>query len=65
MESRIVLLIKLIGMVKIKHKDFIAVVPVMLSKLIVDNGLEDLWTRENSDSPEYICYDGSFAKDQY
>ena len=65
MESRIVLLIKLIGMVKIKHKDFIGVVPVMLSKLIVDNGLEDLWTRENSDSPEYICYDGSFAKDQY
>ena len=36
-----------------------------LSKLIVDNGLEDLWRRENSDSPEFICYDRSFAKDQY
>ena len=36
-----------------------------LSKLIVDNGLEDLWRRENSDSPEFICYDRYFAKDQY
>ena len=36
-----------------------------LSKLTVDNGLEDLWRRENPDSPEFICYDRSFAKDQY
>ena len=36
-----------------------------LSKLIVDNGLEDLWRRENSDSPKFICYDRYFAKDQY
>ena len=36
-----------------------------LSKLIVDNGLEDLWRRENPDSPEFTCYDRSFAKDQY
>ena len=36
-----------------------------LSKIIVDNGLEDLWRRENLDSPEFICYDRSFAKDQY
>ena len=36
-----------------------------LSKLIVDNGLEDLWRRENLDSPKLICYDRSFAKDQY
>ena len=36
-----------------------------LSKLIVDNGIEDLWRRENPDSPEFICYDRSFAKDQY
>ena len=36
-----------------------------LSKLIVDNRLEDLWRRENSDSPEFICYDRSFAKDQF
>ena len=34
-----------------------------LSKLIVDNGLEDLWRRENPDSPEFICYNRSFAKD--
>ena len=31
-----------------------------LSKLFVDNGLEDLWRREN---PEYPEYDRSFAKD--
>ena len=50
-----------------KTKDFIGAVPVpiMLSKLIVDNGLEDLWRRENSDFPNFICYDRSFAKDQY
>ena len=30
-----------------------------LSKLFVDNGLEDLWRREN---PEYPEYDRSFAK---
>ena len=33
-----------------------------LSKLIVDNGLEDLWRRENPDSLEFTCYDRSFAK---
>ena len=36
-----------------------------LDKLILDNGIEDLWRRENPDSPEFICYDRSFAKDQY
>ena len=36
-----------------------------LSKRIMDNGLDDLWIRENPDSPEFICYDRSFAKDQY
>ena len=36
-----------------------------LSKLIVANGLEDLWRREKSDSPEFICYDRSYAQDQY
>ena len=34
-----------------------------LSKLIVDNGLEDLWRRENPDSPKFTCYDKSFTKD--
>ena len=36
-----------------------------LSKLIVDNGLEDLWRRENPDSPEFTCYNRSFAKYWY
>ena len=36
-----------------------------LSKLIVDNGVKGLWRRENSDSLEFICYNRSFAKDQY
>ena len=26
---------------------------------------EDLWRRENPNSPEFICYHRSFAKDQY
>ena len=34
-----------------------------LWKLIVDNGLEDLWRSENPDSSEFTCYDRSFAKD--
>ena len=36
-----------------------------LSKLIVDNELEDLWRRESSDSPKLSFYDRSFARDQY
>ena len=35
-----------------------------LSKLIVDNGLEDLWRRENPDSPEFTRCDRSFARIQ-
>ena len=34
-----------------------------LSKLIVDNGLEDLWRRQNLDTPEFTCYDRSFTKE--
>ena len=34
-----------------------------LSKLIADNGLEDLWRRENQDSPEFTRYNRSFGKD--
>ena len=30
-----------------------------LSKLIVDNGLEDLWRSENPDSCEFSCYNRS------
>ena len=33
-----------------------------LSKLIVDNRLEDLWRRENPDSPEFTYYDRFFTK---
>ena len=35
----------------------------VLSKLIVDNGLEDLWRWKNPDSTKFTCYDRSFAKD--
>ena len=48
---------------KIKHNDFIGAAPVMPCKLIVDNGLEDPWRRENPDSPEFTCYDRLFTKD--
>ena len=33
-----------------------------LSKLIVDNGLEDPWRMENPDSSEFTCYDRSLTK---
>ena len=33
-----------------------------LSKLIVDNGLEDLWRRENSDSPSSSATIGPLPK---
>ena len=36
-----------------------------LSKLIVQNGIEDLWRRDNPDSREFIWYDRSFVKGQY
>ena len=35
----------------------------VLWKFIVNNGLEDLWRRENPDYPEFTCYDMVFAKD--
>ena len=41
-------------MVKIKHK--------VLSKLIVDTGFEDIWSRENQDSPEFTRYNKSLDK---
>ena len=34
-----------------------------LSKLIVDNWLENLWRRENLNSPEFTCYNRLFDKD--
>ena len=35
----------------------------VVSKLTVDNGLEDLWRRENPDSPEFTRCNRSFGKD--
>ena len=35
----------------------------VLSKRIVDNGLEELQRRKNSDSPQFIRYDRFFSKD--
>ena len=35
-----------------------------VSKVIMDNKLEDLWRRENPDSPEFTCYDRSFTRIQ-
>ena len=32
-----------------------------LSKLIMDNGFQDLWRRENPDSSEFTCYNRSFT----
>ena len=34
-----------------------------LSKIIVDNRLEDIWRRENPDSPEFTHYNRFFGKD--
>ena len=34
------------------------------SKLIVDNGIEDLWRMENPDSPEFTCYHRSRIQDR-
>ena len=48
-----------------KHKDFTGAVYANYarSKLIVDNGLEDLLRRENPDCPDVTCYDRFFAMD--
>ena len=32
------------------------------SKLTVDNGLKDLWRKENPDSPKFTRYNRSFSK---
>ena len=34
-----------------------------LSKIILDNGLEDLWRRENQNFPAFTCCDRLFTKD--
>ena len=47
-------------MKEIKHKNVMDVIPIFaLSKLIIDNGLEDLWRRENPEISEFTRYDRS------
>ena len=44
---------------EIKHKDYRCGSNYALPKLIVDNGLENLWRMENPDSSEFSYYDRS------
>ena len=46
-------------MVQIKRRLYRCLLNSTLSKLIVDNGLEYLWRRENPDSSEFTHYDRS------
>ena len=59
MKTLIVLWIKWTGVVEIKHKLYKYCFNCALSKLIVDNGLDDLWRNENQDSSEIIRYNRS------
>ena len=59
LETLIVPFIKWRGMVEIKHRLYICCFNYALSKVIVDNGLVDLWRRENPDYSEFTCYDRS------
>ena len=60
----IVLWIKWTGMVEIKHNDFRCNSSnYALSKIVGNNGLEDLWRRENPDFSEFTHCDRSSAQD--
>ena len=59
LETLIVLCIKWRGMVEIKHRLYGCCFNYALSKLIVDNGLVELWRRENPESSEFNRYDRS------
>ena len=59
MNALIVLWIKWTGMVEIKHKLCRCRFTYDLWKLIVDNGLHDLWGRENPDPSEFTRCDTS------
>ena len=59
MNALIVLWIKWTGMVEIKHKLCRCRFTYDLWKLIVDNGLDDLWGRENPDPSEFTRCDTS------
>ena len=59
MNALIVLWIKWTGMMEIKHKLCRCRFTYDLWKLIVDNGLDDLWGRENPDPSEFTRCDTS------
>ena len=59
MNALTVLWIKWTGMVEIKHKLCRCRFTYDLWKLIVDNGLDDLWGRENPDPSEFTRCDTS------
>ena len=46
-------------MVEIKHKRYRSRFNYVVSKLIVDNGHDDLWRSENQDSSEFTYCDRS------
>ena len=62
MNTLILLWIKWTGLVKIKHKLCRCRFNHALWKLIVDNGLDDLWRRENPDSSEFARYNRSSGR---
>ena len=49
-------------MVEIKHKLYRSRFNYVVSKLIVDNGHDDLWRSENQDSSEFTYCDRSSGK---
>ena len=59
LETLIVLCIKWRGMVEIKHRLYRCCFNYALLKLIVDNGLVELWRKENPESSEFNRYDRS------
>ena len=59
MNTLIVLWIKWTGLEEIKHKLYRCRFNYALWKLILDNGLDDKWTRGNPDSSEFIRYNRS------
>ena len=59
LETLIVLCIKWRGMVEIKHRLYRCCFNYALLKLIVDNGLVELWRKENPEFSEFNRYDRS------
>ena len=59
MKTLVVLWIKCTRMVEIKHRLNRCHFNYALAKLIVDNGINDLWRRQNPDSSEFTHFDRS------